>query len=282
MSRSRRPKSLVATLAAIVALLTVMVMPASAITRGGYVDTANAYPHVGLMVAFVDVGGQDVPAWRCSGTLVSPTLYVTAGHCTSGASHVEIWFGWDVRPAAAPTYPFIGDVSGTPYKHPQYTDAAFFRHDLGVVVLDEPHFTPGGIYGALPTLNQLDALKPGKRSWFTTAGYGLQRAFPRGTPADDMLTRAERVRMVATPHLLQINSVGGFGGDFAMLLSGSADTGGQCFGDSGGPNFIQDSNVIAAVTSFGLTETCRGFGGVYRIDQADDLDWLYGQFGAHL
>lgn len=282
MNRSRRPKSLIATLAAIIALLTVMVMPASAITKGGVIDAANEYEHVGLMVAFVEVDGQDFPAWRCSGTLVSPTLYVTAGHCTSGASHVEIWFEWDMRGSPPPHgYPFVGDVSGTPYAHPSYTDAAFFLFDLGVVVLDEPYHTADSEYGALPHLDQLDALKPGKRSTFTTVGYGLQRSFPRGTPADEMLTQAERVRMVAKPHLLQINTPG-FTGDFSLLLSNNASTGGTCFGDSGGPSFIGDSNVIAAVTSFGLTETCSGVGGVYRIDKADDLDWLYGTFGAHL
>jgi hypothetical protein len=53
-------------------------------------------------------------------------------------------------------------------------------------------------------------------------------------------------------------------------------------GDSGGPNFVGTSNVIAGVTSYGLNTTCAGTGGVYRVDRADDLDWLYGEFGALL
>ena len=40
---------------------------------------------------------------------------------------------------------------------------------------------------------------------------------------------------------------------------------GTCFGDSGGPNFVGSSNVIAGVTSFGLNITCGGTGGVYRV-----------------
>lgn len=277
MHRSKGPKSLIATLAATIALLTLMVMPASAITKGGVVDTAEDFPHVGLMVAFVLDGDEVVPAWRCSGTLVSPTLYVTAGHCTSGAVHVEIWFDYDITDAAAQGYPFDGDVSGTPYAHPEYDDNAFFLHDLGVVVLDEAWDT-GGVYAELPEENQLDALKPGKRSTFTTVGYGLQRSFPPGTPADEMLTQADRLRMIATPHLLQINNANV--GDFAMLLSNNSATGGTCFGDSGGPSFI--GNTLVAVTSFGLTYTCAGVGGVYRIDTADDLDWLNANFGDHL
>ena len=78
--------------------------------------------------------------------------------------------------------------------------------------------------------------------------------------------------MILHPHLIQINR--GIVGDFSLLLSNNAHTGGTCFGDSGGPNFIGDTNVIAGVTSFGLNSTCAGTGGVYRIDQADDLNWL--------
>jgi secreted trypsin-like serine protease len=89
------------------------------------------------------------------------------------------------------------------------------------------------------------------------------------------------VRMLATPHLVQINTPG-FTGDFSLLLSNNASTGGTCFGDSGGPNFIGDSNVVGGVTSFGLNGSCGGTGGVYRVDRADDLDWLYDTFGAHL
>jgi hypothetical protein len=256
-----------------------MVMPASAITRGGTVDTEGEFPHVGLMVGFVFDGRAVVPAWRCSGTLVSPTLFVSAGHCTSGAIHVEIWFGWDVRSAAEPTYPFVGDVGGRPRTHPEYEVATFAEHDLGVVVLDEPWDT-GGTYGELPELGQLNELKPGKRTTFTTVGYGRQRSFPPDTPASLMLTQDERVRMVAKPRLLQINNANV--GDFALLLSNNSSTGGTCFGDSGGPNFIGDSNVLAAVTSFGLTDTCAGVGGVHRIDQGDDLEWLHEEFGSHL
>jgi hypothetical protein len=52
--------------------------------------------------------------------------------------------------------------------------------------------------------------------------------------------------------------------------------------DSGGPNFIGDSNVVGGVTSFGLNGNCAGTGGVYRVDQADDLNWLNSAFGAYL
>jgi hypothetical protein len=78
--------------------------------------------------------------------------------------------------------------------------------------------------------------------------------------------------MVATPKLIAIDNKQV--GDFAILLSASAHTGGTCFGDSGGPNFIDSTNVVGAVTSFGRNYTCRSPGGAYRVDQPDDLDWL--------
>ena len=246
--------------------------PASAITDGEL--DGNGHPYVGLMVA-QDADG--APMWRCSGTLLSPTLFLTAGHCTEApAAHVEIWFDADVQSGIpANGYPYTGDVGGTPYTHPDYNPAAFFYRDLGVVVLDEPMVMAD--YGTLPSLNQLDRLKT-KRGLqnvgFTAVGYGLQQINP-------VFVQAERVRMVAHPHLIQMN-VPGFTGDFSLLLSNNHSTGGTCFGDSGGPNFIGDSHVIGGVTSFGLNYSCAGTGGVFRVDRSWSLDWLYGQFGSHL
>jgi hypothetical protein len=76
--------------------------------------------------------------------------------------------------------------------------------------------------------------------------------------------------MVAHPTLILINN--GYVGDFSILLS-NAHTGGSCFGDSGGPNFVGDSNVVAGVTSF-KNGNCADTGGVSRVDKADDLAWL--------
>ena len=240
--------------------LLVLAVPASAITDGEL--DGNGHPYVGLMVA-QDADGN--PLWRCSGTLLSSRLFLTAGHCTeSPAAHVEIWFDADVQSGIPGNgYPFDGDVGGTPYTHPSYNPNAFFLFDLGAVVLDSPLKMKK--YGALPQLDQLDALKVGSSTTFTSVGYGLQRINPAQVTA-------ERVRMVAHPHLIQIN--GGIVGDFSLLLSNNASTGGTCFGDSGGPNFVGTSNVIAGVTSFGLNGTCGGTGGVYRVDRADDLNWL--------
>jgi secreted trypsin-like serine protease len=240
---------------------------ASAVTDGEL--DGNRHPYVGLMVA-QDADGN--PLWRCSGTLLNSTLFLTAGHCTEApAAHVEIWFASDVESGIpANGYPNKGDVGGTPYTHPQYNPNAFYLYDLGVVVLDRP--IRMNKYGALPKLDVLDKLATQRGTQnvtFTAVGYGLQESFP---DAASWKENNQRVRMLARPHLLQINT--GFTGDFSLLLSNNANTGGTCFGDSGGPNFIGDSNVVGAVTSYGINGNCAGTGGVYRVDRADDLNWL--------
>jgi hypothetical protein len=125
----------------------------------------------------------------------------------------------------------------------------------------------------LPAVGELDRLarKRGLQDLnFTAVGYGLQASFP---DAASFFTVSNRVRMVATPVLLQIN-VPGFTGDFSMLLSNNAATGGTCFGDSGGPNFIGNSLVIGGVTSFGINGNCAGTGGVFRMDTTNAQEWL--------
>ena len=256
-----------ALIAVLVLSLSVGALPANAVTDGEL--DGDGHPYVGLMVAS-NAKGQ--PMWRCSGTLISPTIFLTAGHCTeSPAAHIEIWFDADVESGIPENgYPFDGDVGGTPYTHPQYDPNAFFLHDLGVVVLDKR--VKMGTYGKLPALGQNTAYSkanPGSSAVYTAVGYGLQKAFP---DAASWKESALRIRMVATPYRVQID--GGLVGDFSILLSNNAYSGGTCFGDSGGPNFIGSSTTIGGVTSFGLNGNCAGTGGVYRVDQADDLNWL--------
>jgi secreted trypsin-like serine protease len=133
-------------------------------------------------------------------------------------------------------------------------------------------------YGKLPALNQLDAMKTQrglKDQKFTAVGYGLQESFPSQAM---FLATNSKTRYMATPSLLQIN-VPGFTGNFSLLLSNNHSTGGTCFGDSGGPNFVGAGNtetkVIAGVTSFGINGNCAGTGGVFRMDRADVQDFIY-------
>src|SRR5687767_2068380 len=124
-------KKMLLVLFSVIVIMAVAVSPVGAVTDGEL--DGEGHPYVGLMVAQDEDGN---PLWRCSGTLLSSTLFLTAGHCTEApAAHVEIWFDSDVTNAALHDYPFTGDVGGTPYTHPQYNPNAFYLYDLGVVVL---------------------------------------------------------------------------------------------------------------------------------------------------
>src|SRR5712691_1689055 len=229
----------------------------------------NAHPAVVLII--MDIAGK--PAFRCSGTIIAPKVVLTAGHCAGEPgefSGLRIFNEADVQ--HDPTYPGPGGpntIEATEWhSHPAFTESAFFLHDVGVVKLSKAVKLAAGQYGNLPAAVQLDVLQPSAATVFTAVGYGLQEINP-------VHIESQRIRMFAEPHLIQINT--GFTGTFSLLLSNNASTGGTCFGDSGGPNYLGSSNTIAAVTSFGINGNCAGTGGVFRLDKRDVLDFV-GQF----
>jgi len=267
-----RKKTLIALFAALV-LLVVAVIPAGAVTDGEL--DGNGHPQVVLILKQVD----SVPAIRCSGTMLTPTYVLTAGHCAGAPgefSGMRIFTESDVEAGIGTTnnYPFAGPNSVEAVRwaaHPDYPDYPFFFNDVGMIELAEP-FDPG-VFGELPDVDSLDQYKTKRglnKVTFTSVGYGLQASYP--DPAY-FLASNTRTRYVAHPKLIQINTPG-FTGDFSLLLSNNHSTGGTCFGDSGGPNFLEDTNIVAGVTSFGLNGNCAGTGGVFRMDRQNVQDFV--------
>ncbi|HUR32510.1 MAG TPA: trypsin-like serine protease [Vicinamibacterales bacterium] len=272
-------RTLVLTALAVIGLLFVR---AGAVTDG----TVDGTRHPAVVLILMEIDGQ--PAYRCSGTLLSATVVVTAGHCTSDFpdapySGIRVFIESDVQAGIGTTnnYPFAGPnaIEAASFAaHPLFETAPFVLHDVGVIVLESPGLVLApGQYGVLPSVNMLDDLKTRRGQYdqtFTAVGYGLQKSFPTAVAYKDSRLKT---RYMATPHLLQIN-VPGFTGDFSMLLSNNASTGGTCFGDSGGPNFLgsgpSETNIIAGVTSFGINGNCAGTGGVFRLDRQDVLDFV--------
>lgn len=267
-----RNKKYLFVLLSVIAILAIAVFPVGAVTDGE--PDGDAHPHVVLII--MDIDGS--PAYRCSGTMIAPTFVLTAGHCAGEPgefSGMRIFTESDVQNGDN-NYPFPGNntIEAVNWAaHPDYPYASFIFNDVGMIELAEP-FNPG-VFGELPVVDSLDAYKT-KRGQdyltFTSVGYGLQQINP-------VFIQSQKIRMVAHPQLLQIN-VPGFTGDFSLLLSNNHSTGGTCFGDSGGPNFIGDSNVVGGVTSFGINGNCAGTGGVFRMDRQNVQDFVNGFMAA--
>src|SRR4029450_7661463 len=128
-------------------------------------------------------------------------------------------------------------------------------------------------YGKVPPLNWLNRYRsqPRNDQRFEAVGYGLERVQGKKEVGGD-------TRLQAHPKLDELQ---GTPPNTYIVISNNTATGGTCFGDSGGPTFDNtSSNVVVAVTSFGISPNCGGIGGAYRLDQPDDLAFLAG-FGIH-
>jgi secreted trypsin-like serine protease len=264
-------RKLTTALAALAVGLFVAVVPAGAVTDGQL--DGNLHPAVGLVLMEVD----GAPAFRCTGTLIAPTFVITAGHCAGEAgefSGIRFFAESDVQHDA--TYPFAGGPNTVEAvrwaSFPGFTEDQFFLHDVGMIELAHAINLSSSQYGHLPTAGQLESLnsKRGLQdTTFTAVGYGLQQINP-------VHVVNQKIRMYAQPKLNQIDT--GFVGDFSLLLSNNHSTGGTCFGDSGGPNYLggTSSNLIAGVTSFGINGNCAGTGGVFRLDKQPVIDFVNG------
>jgi hypothetical protein len=280
------PKSIAGLLFAIAAVSTA---PAHAIT-GNYVKDFE-HPFVGLAV-FYDAAGQFI--WRCSGSLISPTKFVTAGHCADtaeGAASARVYFQQDAGVHYDPAtqhdpvtgYPdtcasgTLGKVCATSKKIYNYGFADFAgfpnTHDVGVLILDQAISLPE--YGQLPQAGTLDNLATARgqnNSVFTSSGYGLTLSVQEHSALSNISFR-ERLMAESTLVNLRSNNTDGFN----LQLQGNGNgRGGTCSGDSGGPVFLgkSSSNLIVGVTSFGLNAICRGTDFSYRLDRQEVLDWI--------
>lgn len=201
-----------------VALITVST--AAAIT-GGSID-GDAHPYVGALV----VDG----AVQCSGVLISPTVFATAGHCATDGSRVSVSFdsklgeGWNL-------------VSGT------FEVDVARRADLAVVVLDAPTDV---VPAALPAAGAAESLV--KRVLVTSVGYGYSSWAADGSFIYD------GYRRVASSPVLKVSK---------SALTLSTSLAGPCLGDSGGPQLA--GNTVLSLTSGGSSD-CTGRAEGYRLD----------------
>ena len=222
--------------------------------------TGTDYGGVGALLA--DVGNNLTVDYLCSGSLISPTVFLTAGHCIGPAGTVYyISFAPDVIPL-----PPISQLIKSSVAFKSTTD------DIGVIILPAGSTIGVPVYdiptlGFLSQLNQRGGLA---RETAVLVGYGVA-SLGRGP----LLSGLDGVRKVATAKILYL-----LGRQIVIAdAHGQSGQGGTCSGDSGGPVFLegQDPDLIVAITSFGFPAGCHAFGVYVRIDTPTALAFL-GQF----
>ncbi len=218
------------------------VTPAAAITYG--TPDGNAHPNVGGLVA--DTAYSDGTWLYCSGTLISPTIFLTAAHCGDDGEEVRVTFD--------SAYVDGDKVHGGTFEaDPAYNQAQSDTHDIAVVVLDKA--VKGITPARLPAAGSLSNLSGSQR--FVSVGYGAYEVTKgpggRGYLYNDVRMKATGTLNATNPTWLRIS------------MNPSKDDGGTCYGDSGGPNFLGTTDVIASTTITG-DAVCRATNVTYRLD----------------
>jgi hypothetical protein len=238
-----------------VAALLATAAPAAAIVNGA--PDGEAHPNVGLLAAVVPgVGFMAV----CSGTLVAPDVFLTAGHCTGWLQAVGVGRAYvTFDPAASGLSNFHG---GTLYTHPYFNKSNSDPADLGVLVLDEP--ITDVVPAELPTAGLLDTMSANRGlddQLFGAVGYGAIGWFKPDYPVQGgKVWYSDFVRRQSAPRFKALNE-----NRIHTSQNPALGDSGTCYGDSGGPNFIGDSSVLAGITMTG-DHVCRSTNIIYRLD----------------
>ena len=232
-------------------------MSASAITFGSF--DGNRHPNVGALVAeWREEGQKDL---FCSGTLIDERVFLTAAHCTEalrdeGIGPDEVWVTFD--PTFDQSSPLI---AGTYTSHPGYNQRQSDPKDIAVIELEQDG---GATPATLPTLNQLGGMNL-RNERFTAVGYGTvrenKRKGPHALEGNDNRYYATQGFHALTKTWLKLN------------MNPSTGSGGTCYGDSGGPHFLRDTNLIVSTTITGDAQ-CRATDTTYRLDTRSARNFL--------
>jgi hypothetical protein len=282
--RGGSKRKLVVLLAFVVGMLATTALPAGAIT-GDYVEDFE-HPFVGVVAFYDEQGEYD---HRCSGSLLTPTVFLTAGHCTTdywgpNITTARVYVQQDALVDPSKTgFPSecAGDTEGVTcatsdeiYDDDYATSGAPWRdfpntREASLVILDQPINVPE--YGELAAPGSLDGLatrRGQQETTFTHSGYGLSERNPV-----HRISLGER--LMAESKLTNLRSALTDGFNLQVNFNGK-DKGGACNGDSGGPVFYggYTSNTIVAITGWNHNDNCAGVGYFYRTDRQEVIDWI--------
>jgi hypothetical protein len=249
--------------------------PAQAITNG-FPDTNNTFSNVGAVLVLTPDGQQTFQL--CSGTLIAPTVFLTVAHCAQFFMQIFAPQGYSLYVSFDNPVP-IADLTNVSalipvakiIPNPRYVFADHHilnplhegdSGDIAVLILPPMEIQPA----TLPTLGLLDQLaaKNGLHdAIFTAVGYGTEDKF--GT----QLNPVPRMFAFSAFSALEV-------GNLQLSINPNLNNGGDCRGDSGGPNFLQvnGKQVLMAIHSVGSDQVCRATSGNYRLDTPTARDFL--------
>jgi len=243
----------------------------------GSVDTNNVFTNTGAFIVRSPATGNIFPI--CSGTLISPTVFLTASHCT-------VFYENDLAPRGFTA--FVSFDNPIPFgnltsqrtnlipvtrvvTNPNFNQSQSNPGDIAVLLVRDRD-TRGIVPATLPPaglLDQLAAQNGLQNAVFTPVGYGLQnRVVGGGVPFFQDMNPVPR--MYASSSFNALNQA------FLRLSQNpSIGNGGTCFGDSGGPNFFNynGTRLLAAITITG-DAVCRSTNVTYRLDINSSRNFL--------
>jgi len=213
--------------------------PATAPRIVNGVDT-HAYPTAGaLLYGFNGPATPDNAISWCSGTLIGCSTFLVAAHCVDDLdpTHYLVYLQHaGLVPVASIT------------RHPSYREVTFPAFDAAVIKLGT------WVTGVTPTLiNQTDPL-PFVPATGTIVGFGETR----GGANDYGIKRAGTVHTESCPAAVGVSNSDVVCWTFQNPLGAPGTNSDTCFGDSGGPLFLDlgAGPVVAGITSGGTSNNC--------------------------
>lgn len=269
---SKKIISIIGTLVVLFSVIIILARPAFAISNGEE-DEYNEYSNVGALVYHWKGDPAKTKRLACSGVLIDPEIFLTAGHCYPPSElvpYLEFFVTFDEQYDQGSKFIKVEEFIVDPeFGHDM---GMVDLHDIAVIRLDKKStrkITPAD----LPPLGLLDEMSQQCglcNNDFVNVGYGVVPDWKKGPvryePPDGWRRVSTSPFMALTKSWLKL-----------LMNYDATDQGGVCYGDSGGPHFLseEESNMLVAITTGG-DMVCRALNYNYRLDTQTARDFLGG------